>query len=140
MPRLDPKQLAMGVKVEKEHASTVAWLRKHPEASLDDAAARIATDHLKELPDYYTLLDKMERGAKKNNPARTRSIEIWFQDDEAFGDWLMMNELDADIAASGDYGLVTVSRGAYVVGGWVLKGEAVIVSLEAGVEFAATRA
>ena len=69
MRRLDPKQLAMGVKVEKEHASTVAWLRKHPEASLDDAAAHIATDHLKELPDYYTLLDKMERTAKKKgNP------------------------------------------------------------------------
>jgi len=138
MPRLDSKQLALGIEVEKEHASTVAWLRKHPEASLDDAAAHIAIDHLNELPDYYTLLDKMERGAKKSNPARTRSIEIWFQDDEAFGDWLMMNELDID--ASGDCGLVTVSHGAYVVGGWVLKGEAVIVSLEAGVEFAATRA
>lgn len=42
------KQLAMGIKVEKEHTS-------------DDKIAReIALDHLRELPDYYTQLKKTE--------------------------------------------------------------------------------
>lgn len=42
------KQLAMGIKVEKEH-------------SKDSKVAReIALDHLRELPDYYTKLKKME--------------------------------------------------------------------------------
>ena len=30
-------------------------------------SAKIALDHLKEIPDYYTRLDKMESGAKKEN-------------------------------------------------------------------------
>lgn len=43
------KQLEMGIAVEKEHTS-------------DEKTAReIALDHLKELPDYYTKLKKMEK-------------------------------------------------------------------------------
>jgi len=56
----DPAQLAMGVKVEREHASTIRWLTDHPEATIDQAAEMIAQDHLKELPDYYTRLKAME--------------------------------------------------------------------------------
>lgn len=42
------KQLAKGIKVEKEHTS-------------DDSTAReIALDHLSEFPDYYDRLDKVE--------------------------------------------------------------------------------
>lgn len=63
-PTLDAKQLAslhnvsigqieselsMGIKVEKEHTSD------------EKVAKEIALDHLKELPDYYTRLKKMER-------------------------------------------------------------------------------
>lgn len=45
---VDPKELAMGMKVEKEHTTS------------DIMAYRIAMDHLAELPDYYTKLSKME--------------------------------------------------------------------------------
>jgi hypothetical protein len=44
----DPKELAAGVKVEMEHTSD------------KEIAKRIALDHLSELPNYYTLLKKME--------------------------------------------------------------------------------
>jgi hypothetical protein len=44
----DPNELAMGIEVEKEHT--------HDEA----LAKEIAMDHLKEIPDYYTRLKKME--------------------------------------------------------------------------------
>lgn len=45
----DPEQLAMGIKVEREHT-------KDP-----DLAREIAMDHLKENPRYYTYLKKMEK-------------------------------------------------------------------------------
>jgi len=49
--RIDPKQLEMGIKVEMEHTTDKAIAR------------RIALDHLREIPDYYTRLLKMEREA-----------------------------------------------------------------------------
>lgn len=48
---VDPDELAMGVKVEMEHT---------PDPFV---AARIALDHLAEIPDYYTRLAKMEEEA-----------------------------------------------------------------------------
>ena len=50
---VSPDQLRSGTEVEKEHTSDPA------------TAQRIAMDHLAELPDYYTRLDKMEEGGKK---------------------------------------------------------------------------
>lgn len=47
----DPEQLKMGIEVEKEHTTSAA------------VAERIAKDHLAEIPDYYTLLKKMESSA-----------------------------------------------------------------------------
>ena len=47
----DPEQLKMGTKVEHEHTPD------------DDVAERIALDHLAEIEDYYTRLDKMESAA-----------------------------------------------------------------------------
>jgi len=47
------KQLKIGTKIEMEHT-------KDP-----DEAKKIALDHLKEFPDYYTRLVKMEAQAKK---------------------------------------------------------------------------
>lgn len=44
----DPKELAMGIKVEMEHTSCMKL------------AEWIAKTHLKEMPDYYTKLKKME--------------------------------------------------------------------------------
>ena len=51
---VDPKELQLGIDIEKEHTPDVS------------VAERIALDHLAEegLPDYYTLLKKMERDAK----------------------------------------------------------------------------
>ena len=46
----DPTELAMGIKVEFEHTSCPRL------------AEYIARTHLKELPDYYTRLKKMEAG------------------------------------------------------------------------------
>lgn len=45
------RQLKFGIKVEQEHTD---------DASL---AREIALDHLSELPDYYSRLDKMEKDA-----------------------------------------------------------------------------
>ena len=47
------KQLEMGRVVEKEHTDD------------PDVAERIAMDHLVEIPDYYTRLEKMEKDAEK---------------------------------------------------------------------------
>ena len=44
----DPHELAMGIKVEHEHTN---WM---------PMAKRIALDHLSEIKDYYTRLNKME--------------------------------------------------------------------------------
>ena len=46
-------QIEMGKKVEMEHVSDVKL------------AKEIAMDHLEEIPDYYTRLNKMEKEAKK---------------------------------------------------------------------------
>ena len=47
------QQIAKGEKVEREHTTNPAL------------AHEIAKDHLAEIPDYYTRLDKMEEAAKK---------------------------------------------------------------------------
>lgn len=48
----DLHQLLLGIKVEMEHASDRM------------TALEIGTDHLEELPDYYTRLNKMEQEAR----------------------------------------------------------------------------
>ena len=48
------KQIEMGIKIEKEHT--------HDEKK----AREIAMDHLTELPDYYTRLNKMEKSGEKS--------------------------------------------------------------------------
>lgn len=47
-------QIKMGVKSEKEHGKD------------EIETLGIVTDHLKEIPDYYTRLSKMEKGAPKS--------------------------------------------------------------------------
>ena len=56
------EELRRGMEVEQEHAKTLGT---------DDLKkiAQVALDHLKEIPDYYTRLDKMEKEAKKTNEA-----------------------------------------------------------------------
>jgi len=49
---VDPRQMRMGMRVEREHTNDPA------------VAASIACDHILEIPDYYTRLRKMESGAR----------------------------------------------------------------------------
>ena len=51
-----PQQIMIGMGVEMEHTDD-------PKVALE-----IAMDHLKELPDYYTRLDKMEKDAEAEKP------------------------------------------------------------------------
>lgn len=57
----DKKELEMGMKVEKEHTDN------------DYITKKIAMDHLKEIPDYYTRLKKMEDEASKKEKIIRRS-------------------------------------------------------------------
>jgi hypothetical protein len=58
----DVEQYRMGLDVELEHG------RQDPETNVTDddelATGKIALAHLKEFPDYYTRLDRMEEEAK----------------------------------------------------------------------------
>ena len=49
----DPQELKVGIKHETEHTDNVF------------IAKSIAKDHLLDIPDYYTRLEKMEREAKQ---------------------------------------------------------------------------
>jgi hypothetical protein len=51
--KFDKKQLSRGIEVEKEHTED------------PNISKRIAKDHLSELPDYYTRLDRMEKEGEK---------------------------------------------------------------------------
>ena len=62
----DSKQLAKGIKVEKEHTDD------------PEKAKEIAKDHLSEFPDYYTRLKKMEDSADK---AKEGSFRAGFEDE-----------------------------------------------------------
>ncbi len=52
---IDPGQLKLGIKVEKEHSKVL----KGNKAKI----RQVALDHIKETPDYYTRLKKMEKKA-----------------------------------------------------------------------------
>lgn len=58
--KFNPDQLKMGVGVEKEHSDSKP-VRK-----------AISKDHLKEIPDYYTRLNKMEDEAKNANESNKK--------------------------------------------------------------------
>lgn len=54
----DPDQLAKGIQIEKEHSDS------------ELVAKTIAKAHLKEIPDYYTYLEAMEKLAKSRQPSK----------------------------------------------------------------------
>lgn len=66
--KYDPKELAMGIEVEKEHL---------PYPSI---AEKIAKDHLAEIPDYYTRLKKME--AEGGVRESQKLLELFIQQGE----------------------------------------------------------
>jgi len=64
--KYDKKQIEMGMEIEKEHTDD------------PDIAKDISKDHLEEIPDYYTRLDKMEKEyedmLKKNKEGSLQKI------------------------------------------------------------------
>jgi len=58
----DPKQLEIGVKVEREHTTS------------DKVAKNIAKDHLIEHPKYYTFLMHMESEMRKDLLRKGRKV------------------------------------------------------------------
>lgn len=65
-PQYDPAELKRGIEVEKEHADLYKHLKSlYPDfrMSLDEFAEWIAKAHLREIKDYYTRLDRMEKEA-----------------------------------------------------------------------------
>lgn len=60
---VNPNELQMGIKVEMEHT---------PDPTI---AKKIALDHLAEISDYYTRLDKMENEAKQSSNAAAAPSE-----------------------------------------------------------------
>lgn len=63
-----------GIEVEQEHGPKLGSNTNVTKGSLA-AAARIALAHLKEIPDYYTRLDKMEKDAKKGKKVEEADLE-----------------------------------------------------------------
>ena len=63
---VDLEQFRMGIEVELEHG------RRDPETDVtgDDpiVTAKIALAHLREIPDYYTRLERMEKDAEGKAP------------------------------------------------------------------------
>ena len=57
--KVDPEELKMGIEVEKEHMTSCLKV-----------VTKIALDHLAELPNYYTLLKKMEEDAGVEQESR----------------------------------------------------------------------
>ena len=56
--KYNPTQLRMGIKIEHEHSKSRRF------------AMKIAKDHLREFPNYYTYLVKMENKLKKMQKRR----------------------------------------------------------------------
>lgn len=57
-------QLQAGIPIEREHGPKLGK-GTNVIGDSDEKAARIAWAHLKEIPDYYTRLEKMEREAHR---------------------------------------------------------------------------
>lgn len=61
--KVDIEQLRKGMEIEQEHLGTIGRFNYL-------TLAKIALDHLKEIPDYYDRLGKMENEAKTANEAK----------------------------------------------------------------------
>jgi len=65
---IDPEQLRKGIEVEQEHTTCPL------------IAARIAKDHLAEIPDYYTRLESMEQSAGIQESVKINDINKVIQE------------------------------------------------------------
>lgn len=64
----DPKELEMGIEIESEHGDIYEMLDNYLESfnirmpwDKKEFYQKIAESHLREIPDYYTRLNKMEK-------------------------------------------------------------------------------
>lgn len=69
----DARELGAGIKVEHEHLIGGGYT----EAEARAKAQEIAMDHLAEIPDYYTRLDKMESEAGVKHARRASLVDSW---------------------------------------------------------------
>lgn len=70
----DSKELEMGIKIESEHGDVYQELKDWMKKTYQDYSSmpwsekefyeKIAKSHLREMPDYYTKLNKMEKDAE----------------------------------------------------------------------------
>ncbi len=58
-------ELKKGIKVEAEHTKGKLFAQKKRAKTKRALQTKIAKDHLREIPDYYTRLSRMEINAKK---------------------------------------------------------------------------
>jgi hypothetical protein len=67
--KIDSKELEMGIKIESEHGDIYKDLKEWMEKTYKESSMpwsekefyeRIAKAHLREMPDYYSRLKKME--------------------------------------------------------------------------------
>jgi hypothetical protein len=63
-------ELAMGVKVEAEHLGTWEKIQSGTITTPEQFKESIANDHLSEIKNYYTLLNKMEADAKQSTEVK----------------------------------------------------------------------
>ena len=68
--------LREGIKTELEHSATVQWIKRHPKATVVDAAKRIASDHISERPDYYDALAVVEGKVKRKKGLKAPRIKL----------------------------------------------------------------
>lgn len=80
-------ELEIGKKTELEHAATIKRFMR-PEVDVNEVAEEIAKDHLKELPDYYTRLKKMEKGSKSERLSKILESYEKIVKDKDFNDFL----------------------------------------------------
>ena len=63
------KEIEIGREIEKEHKKSLEYIRKNPDASLEDVAQKIAMDHIREKCDYYSNPEDgiiaIEKGGEK---------------------------------------------------------------------------
>jgi hypothetical protein len=69
--RFDPEQFRIGLDVEFEHGSH----DPQTDVTCDDpiTTGKIALAHMKEFPDYYERLERMEQEAKRDWAARRQA-------------------------------------------------------------------
>lgn len=59
--KYDDNELEMGIEIEREHADLVRKLKQGSIRSDEAVYETIAKAHLREIPDYYSRLIRMEK-------------------------------------------------------------------------------